>query len=78
MPSAFNALAALNPCAFFCCEHMLRLGMEHVSRAFSFIGVPKEATPTAKGTLSSALETLRLDALRTDRLPDRNPTVAAF
>ena len=71
VPSTFNALAALNPCAFFCCEHMLRLGMDHIIRAFGFIGVPKDATPTAKGTLASALETLRLDALRIDRLPDK-------
>ena len=70
VPTSCNNLAALNPCAIFCSEYMLRLGMDHLVRAFGFMGLAEAATAAAPGTLSSALETLRLDALRIDRLPN--------
>ena len=71
VPRACDSLAALHPSAFFCSELMLRLGTEHITRAFTFIGLSEVATQAAPGTLASALETLRQDALRIDRLPDK-------
>lgn len=71
VPRAYNAAAAANPSSFFCSEHMLRVGAEHVVRAFGFIiRLPEHTTAAAEGTIASALETLRQEALRIDRLPD--------
>ena len=70
VPGDCNAMATLNPLSFFCSEYMLREGAKHVVRAFSFIGLPTASTADAPGTLASALETLRQEALRIDRLPD--------
>ena len=63
-------MATLNPLSFFCSEYMLREGVKHVVRAFTFIGLPAVAARDAPGTLASALETLRQESLRIDRLPD--------